>query len=432
MNSAGCGKLGAGCACVASSWPPPSWPGRRSPPRRQRWRRSSSRLPPTQKACGSPPTIARPRLRPESSTGPIGPAARRPEGERSEHPHQPGPGVRRQGAHRRRDPSPVPWPRRHEHTDDIDRAPTVRARLLRARRHQPVLQQLHLPPHPAGHRGPVRSALTLVTPETPQALVARVYASLGDGYWRAEQPDKARETWTNGLARFPNAPELVRRANGDDKAAERIVHDAVDPDTRVDTTLRETSCHDHPGATSAVHRPVAVALWVLVVIGVVADVRLMLWYWPGSIFDGLTSSVWTGLAWDFAHGEFYRPLLGPWGYGGTRYMPLFFVAHGLLIRAHIDPVYAGCDADADNRPGRIARVICRPAKRRRALAACRAARRNRLEHGHLPDVLHRRQSRLFGGGVTPCRRSRWLEAARAGRWGSSARRQPAPWAVSRR
>jgi hypothetical protein len=92
---------------------------------------------------------------------------------------------------------------------------------------------------------------------------------------------------------------------------------------------------------SSVHRPVAVALWVLVVIGVVADVRLMLWYWPGSIFDGLTSSVWTGLAWDFAHGEFYRPLLGPGGYGGTRYMPLFFVAHGLLIRAHVDPVFAG-------------------------------------------------------------------------------------------
>ena len=94
------------------------------------------------------------------------------------------------------------------------------------------------------HRTPrgiedLQKALTLVTPETPQVLVARVYASLGDGYWRAEQPDKARETWTNGLARFPNAPELVRRANGDDKAAERIVHDAVDPDTRVDTTLRD-------------------------------------------------------------------------------------------------------------------------------------------------------------------------------------------------
>ena len=95
------------------------------------------------------------------------------------------------------------------------------------------------------------------------------------------------------------------------------------------------------GLPSTVHRPVAVALWVLVGIGVVADMRLMLWYWPGSIFNGLTSSVWTGLAWDVAHGTLYRPLLGPLGYGGTRYMPLFFVAHGLLIRAHIDPVYAG-------------------------------------------------------------------------------------------
>jgi tetratricopeptide (TPR) repeat protein len=94
------------------------------------------------------------------------------------------------------------------------------------------------------HRTPrgiedLQKALSLVTPVTPPLLAARVWASLGDGYWRAEQMGKARETWTNGLARFPDARELVRRARGDDKAVERIVHDAVDPDTRVDTTLRD-------------------------------------------------------------------------------------------------------------------------------------------------------------------------------------------------
>ena len=59
------------------------------------------------------------------------------------------------------------------------------------------------------------------------------------------------------------------------------------------------------------------------------------------MFDGATSNIWTALAWDAAHGEFYRPLLSPAEYGGTRYMPLLFVAHGLLLRAHVDPVVAG-------------------------------------------------------------------------------------------
>ena len=73
-------------------------------------------------------------------------------------------------------------------------------------------------------------------------------------------------------------------------------------------------------------------LWVFAAVALASAARIMVWYWPGSIFDGLTSHTWTALAWDFAHGEFYRPPLGPEGYGGTRYTPLLFVVHGLLIR----------------------------------------------------------------------------------------------------
>jgi hypothetical protein len=82
-------------------------------------------------------------------------------------------------------------------------------------------------------------------------------------------------------------------------------------------------------------------LWTLAIVGLVGAVRLLWWYWPGSVFDGVTSHIWTALAWNFAHGEFYRPALGPNGYGGTRYMPLLFVVHGLLIRAHVDAIHAG-------------------------------------------------------------------------------------------
>jgi len=94
-------------------------------------------------------------------------------------------------------------------------------------------------------------------------------------------------------------------------------------------------------ASSATDRHLLAVLWTFALVALAGAVRILWWYWPGSVFDGFTSDIWTALAWNFAHGEFYRPLLGPDGYGGTRYMPLLFVAHGLLIRAHVDPIHAG-------------------------------------------------------------------------------------------
>lgn len=83
------------------------------------------------------------------------------------------------------------------------------------------------------------------------------------------------------------------------------------------------------------------ALWTLAIVAVAAAARLLVWYWPGRVFDGVTSHIWTALAWDFAHGHFYRPLLGPDGYGGTRYMPLLFGIQALLMRFGLDPIHAG-------------------------------------------------------------------------------------------
>src|SRR5689334_12527807 len=42
------------------------------------------------------------------------------------------------------------------------------------------------------------------------------------------------------------------------------------------------------------------------------------------------SGVWTTMAQDLLHGVFYRPVAGPLGYGGTRYMPLFFSLQALF------------------------------------------------------------------------------------------------------
>lgn len=87
--------------------------------------------------------------------------------------------------------------------------------------------------------------------------------------------------------------------------------------------------------------PATLAPWFLAVVGTPYTLALMLTYWPGSISSGITSGVWTCLASDFAHGECYRPLWDARGYGGTRYMPLFFVLQGLGIRGGLDPVISG-------------------------------------------------------------------------------------------
>jgi hypothetical protein len=85
-----------------------------------------------------------------------------------------------------------------------------------------------------------------------------------------------------------------------------------------------------------------VVLSVLLAIGLIDSIVLTYQYWwPGRIFDGSTSGVWTALAFDFAQGHLYRPIVSDVGYGGTRYMPVFFMLHGGLIRLGLDPVAAG-------------------------------------------------------------------------------------------
>src|SRR6267378_6017600 len=82
-------------------------------------------------------------------------------------------------------------------------------------------------------------------------------------------------------------------------------------------------------------------IWIGCLVPLVSSVALILWYWPGSLPQDNASGVWTALAQDVARGIFYRPTADAFGFGGTRYMPLFFVLHASLIRWSVDPVSAG-------------------------------------------------------------------------------------------
>ncbi len=97
-----------------------------------------------------------------------------------------------------------------------------------------------------------------------------------------------------------------------------------------------------PGPT----RRATLLVWAGSLVTLAGALHLVFWYWPGAVPLDVTSGVWTALAKDVSAGVLYRPLFGPLGYGGTRYMPLFFLLHGGLIRLGVDPVAAGLSLTA--------------------------------------------------------------------------------------
>jgi hypothetical protein len=63
--------------------------------------------------------------------------------------------------------------------------------------------------------------------------------------------------------------------------------------------------------------------------------------WSHGSYLSYAEGTWCALALDVARGEWYRPASGPDGYGGTRYWPLVFGLHGLLLRVWPDPIASG-------------------------------------------------------------------------------------------
>jgi tetratricopeptide (TPR) repeat protein len=79
--------------------------------------------------------------------------------------------------------------------------------------------------------------LSAAHPHVPYA--PRILVSLGDGYWRLHQHDKAREVWRQGLEGWPSVDGFRVRLNATDAEMPDIIERALDAGVRVDTTLRE-------------------------------------------------------------------------------------------------------------------------------------------------------------------------------------------------
>jgi tetratricopeptide (TPR) repeat protein len=68
--------------------------------------------------------------------------------------------------------------------------------------------------------------------------VAQIYLALGDGYWRLKNHAKAREVWQEGSKLFPTDAHLRERLMSPDNVVTDAIDKALDPATRVDTSLR--------------------------------------------------------------------------------------------------------------------------------------------------------------------------------------------------
>jgi|SRR5579885_3627291 len=67
----------------------------------------------------------------------------------------------------------------------------------------------------------------------------RTYIALGDGYWKLDELDKAKATWSEGLAQFPDNAALKARLSRQGEELKAVIDDTYDVTKRVDTSLRE-------------------------------------------------------------------------------------------------------------------------------------------------------------------------------------------------
>ncbi len=94
-----------------------------------------------------------------------------------------------------------------------------------------------------------------------------------------------------------------------------------------------------PESASVGRVPRVALIASVAVIILIAMVRA--WYcWGTDAWVNHPAGALIAMAADLKNGIFYRPLYGPAGYGGTRYFPLYFVLHALLMKVGV-PILPG-------------------------------------------------------------------------------------------
>jgi tetratricopeptide (TPR) repeat protein len=83
----------------------------------------------------------------------------------------------------------------------------------------------------------LEEAVALSKTEPKRNVHVRAWIALGDGYWKTDQVEKAKATWSEAQKLFPGDPQLAARLARDGEELEKYVSDQLDPNKRVDTNL---------------------------------------------------------------------------------------------------------------------------------------------------------------------------------------------------
>jgi len=67
----------------------------------------------------------------------------------------------------------------------------------------------------------------------------RAFVSLGDGYWKMEDMEKAKAAWAEGLKQFPESAALKARLAKQGDELTTAIEESLDPNRRVDTDLKD-------------------------------------------------------------------------------------------------------------------------------------------------------------------------------------------------
>jgi tetratricopeptide (TPR) repeat protein len=85
----------------------------------------------------------------------------------------------------------------------------------------------------------LEKAYAMQKAEPKKSYHVRVYISLGDGYWKTENLEKAKEVWKEGATQFPDSQALKDRLSKQGEDLDTYINNVLDPNKRVDTDLKE-------------------------------------------------------------------------------------------------------------------------------------------------------------------------------------------------
>ncbi len=85
----------------------------------------------------------------------------------------------------------------------------------------------------------LEKAMEIMKKDKVRSFHVRGFVALGDGYWKMDEPAKAKAIWSEGAKNFPGNQPLKARLSRDGEDLTKYIDEVLDPNKRVDTDLHE-------------------------------------------------------------------------------------------------------------------------------------------------------------------------------------------------